>query len=44
MVAMKRDDQKSDRLMLKTRLMTVPRCMRNAGQGLEFIWGNYHNI
>jgi hypothetical protein len=43
MVAMKRDDQKSE-LMLKRRLMTVPPCMGNAGQGLEFSWGNYQNI
>src|ERR1022692_608206 len=27
---------KSDRLMLKTRLMTVPPCPENAGPGLEF--------
>jgi hypothetical protein len=31
MVAMKRDDQESE-LMLITRLMTMPPCMGNAGQ------------
>jgi hypothetical protein len=30
--------------MLKTRLMTVPACMENAGPGLEFNRGNYQNI
>src|ERR1035438_3228911 len=43
-VAIKRDDKKSDRLMLKTRLMTVPPCMENAGPGLKFNRGNYQNI
>lgn len=39
--ALKRDDKKSDRLMLKIWLMTVPPCMGNAGQELEFNQEDY---